>query len=214
LWRQILRAAPESGNQSRPALFLDRDGVVVEEVNYLHRIEDMRLVPGAAAVIRTCNDNRIPVILVTNQSGIGRGHYGWAEFAALQAALAERLAAAGAGFDMVLACAYHQAAKPPYAIAGHDWRKPGPGMLCEAASALRLDLAQSWIVGDAASDIEAGRNAGLAGSLHVLSGHGTRDRDAALALAEPGYQVHTATDIGDAGITMDQLEIFDDRSLE
>lgn len=199
LWRQVPCPAPDTRDEARPALFLDRDGVVVEEAGYLHRIEDLRLYPAAAAVIRACNTSRIPVVLVTNQSGIGRGYYGWAEFAALQSALAERLAAAGACFDMVLACAYHHAAKPPYAIAEHDWRKPGPGMLREAATSLRLDLARSWIVGDSASDIEAGRNAGLAGGLHVLSGHGARDREAALGLADSSFRVLTARDIGDAG---------------
>ncbi len=93
-------------------------------------------------------------------------------------------------------------------------RKPGPGMLCEAAAALRLDLARSWIIGDAASDIEAGRNAGLAGGLHVLSGHGARDREAALGLAESGFQVHAAKNIADAGVTMERLAIFGNRALE
>jgi D-glycero-D-manno-heptose 1,7-bisphosphate phosphatase len=198
LWRQVLRPAPEGG-AARPALFLDRDGVVVEEVGYLHRIGDLRLISGAAALIRACNAREIPVILVTNQSGIGRGYYDWTEFAALQDALLAQFAAAGAHFEMVLACAYHPAAKPPYAVAGHDWRKPGPGMLREAAKALRLDLARSWIVGDAASDIAAGRNAGLAGGLHVLSGHGAAQRDAALDLAKDGFAVLGATDIAGAG---------------
>jgi len=199
LWRQVSSAAPCPGDDIRPALFLDRDGVIVQETGYLHRVEDLRPYPAAAAVIRACNERRIPVVLVTNQSGVGRGYYGWAEFAALQCALMDRLAAAGARFDMVLACAYHQDGEPPYGIARHDWRKPGPGMLREAAETLRLDLARSWIVGDAASDIEAGRNAGLAGGIHVLTGHGARDRAAALGLARPGYRVLAAKDIGEAG---------------
>jgi D-glycero-D-manno-heptose 1,7-bisphosphate phosphatase len=194
----VLRPAPQGG-AVRPALFLDRDGVVVEEVGYLHRIEDLRLISGAAALIHACNTSRIPVILVTNQSGIGRGYYGWAEFAALQDALLAQLTADGAHFDMVLACAYHPAAKPPYAVAGHDWRKPGPGMLCAAANALGLDLARSWIVGDTASDIAAGRNAGLAGGLHVLSGHGAAQREAALGLSGDGFDVLGAADIAGAG---------------
>jgi len=209
LWRQVLRPAPQS--DARPALFLDRDGVVVEEVGYLHCKEDLRLIPGAAAMIAACNARRVPVILVTNQSGVGRGYYDWAEFAALQDALLARLAAAGAGFDMVLACAYHPTAKPPYAIAGHDWRKPGPGMLREAAQSLRLDLARAWIVGDAASDIEAGRNAGLAGGLHVLRGHGAAQRKAALGLGNAAFQVRTVKDIGGAEQLINCLAASGDR---
>ena len=70
-----------------PALFLDRDGVVVEEVDYLHRVDDIHFCPDATAVISAANANAIPVVLVTNQAGIGRGYYGWAEFCAIQQAI-------------------------------------------------------------------------------------------------------------------------------
>jgi D-glycero-D-manno-heptose 1,7-bisphosphate phosphatase len=136
--------------------------VIVEEVNYLHRVADVVMLPGAAAAIAQCNRAGIPVVLVTNQSGVGRGYYGWADFAAVQAEIAKRLAEAGARLDMVLACACHAEARPPYREDAHPWRKPLPGMLLAAAEALNLDLARSWIVGDSASDHEAGRNAGLA----------------------------------------------------
>ncbi len=193
LWRQRLDDAPP--RPGRAALFLDRDGVIVEEINYLHRVEDMRLLPDAADIVRAANDLEIPAIMVTNQSGVGRGYYGWAEFESVQGALIARLAADGARLDMVLACAYHKDAQPPYDRPDHPWRKPRPGMLRAAADDLSLDLSRSWIIGDAASDIEAGRNAGLAGGLHVLTGHGERDRQAALAFADTGYEV-----LGEAGI--------------
>ena len=191
LWQQRLTGESRPG----PGLFLDRDGVLVEEINYLHRVEDLRIVPGAPAAVRAANDRGMPVVVVTNQSGVGRGYYGWAEFSILQDALIAAFAAEGAHFDMVLACAYHGDGQPPYAVADHPWRKPQPGMLLAAAETLSLDLSRSWIVGDTASDIAAGRNAGLAGGLHVLTGHGMRDRDAAPTLATDRYIVRTADDL-------------------
>src|SRR5690348_3555344 len=74
-------------NRGGPALFLDRDGVVVEEVDYLHRVNDIAICPSAAAVIAAANANAVPVVLVTNQAGVGRGYYGWAEFHAVQEAI-------------------------------------------------------------------------------------------------------------------------------
>lgn len=206
LWRQRLDDAPL--RPGRAALFLDRDGVILEEVNYLHRVEDMRLLPDAADIVRAANELKIPAIMVTNQSGVGRGYYGWAEFAAVQGALIARLAAVGARLDMVLACAYHNDAQPPYDTSDHPWRKPRPGMLRAAADDLSLDLSRSWITGDAASDIEAGRNAGLAGGLHVLTGHGERDRQAALALADTGFEVVGAPGIGGAVQILEHIRSY------
>ncbi len=198
LWRQILREPSVRSAKPGPALFLDRDGVVVEEVNYLHRIEDISLIPDAAAVIQHCNRSGIPVVLVTNQSGIGRGYYDWAQFGIVQDEICRRLAETGARFDMVLACAYHEAANPPFNVAEHDWRKPRPGMLRAAGQALGLDLNRSWIVGDSKSDMAAGRAAGLAGGVHVLTGHGKRDRQAVLALADTGFEIIPKPGIGSA----------------
>jgi D-glycero-D-manno-heptose 1,7-bisphosphate phosphatase len=195
LWQQVL--CPGPADRSRPALFLDRDGVIVDEVDYLHRVEDVRLIDGAADTIRACNDAGCPVIVVTNQSGVGRGYYGWDDFAAVQSTLIALLDAAGARIDMVLACAYHAEALPPYDIANHPWRKPNPGMLLAATIALNIDCSRSWIVGDAVSDIAAGAAAGLAGGVHVMTGHGRRDRDAVLGLNNDGFEVAPAITVGE-----------------
>jgi D-glycero-D-manno-heptose 1,7-bisphosphate phosphatase len=191
-WRQTLSAFPSPSSRKRPALFLDRDGVVVEEVNYLHRVADMRLIEGAATLIHAANERMIPVVMVTNQSGVGRGYYDWSDFAILQEALVTQLATAGAHLDLVLACAFHADAQPLFKAPDHPWRKPRPGMLHAAADTLALELGQSWIVGDSASDVEAGRNAGLAGAVHVATGHGERDRITALAMATSEFEVQAA----------------------
>jgi D-glycero-D-manno-heptose 1,7-bisphosphate phosphatase len=199
LWIAVSAAC--EGGPPRPALFLDRDGVIVEEVGYLADPRHVRLIDGAAAVIAHANALGVPVIVVTNQSGIGRGFFGWAEFAAVEAELARQLRDAGAHCDAVLACPYHAAARPPYNVADHPARKPNPGLLFIAAARLAVDLAQSWIVGDRAADLAAGRNAGLAGGLHVATGFGLSpgERPAALRLASPTFRVFPALSLAAAG---------------
>jgi D-glycero-D-manno-heptose 1,7-bisphosphate phosphatase len=180
----------------RAALFLDRDGVIVTDTHYLCRVEDMHVIAGAAAAIARCNALGVPVVVVTNQAGIGRGYYGWAEFQAVQGALIGELKAAGAHFDGVLACAYHGDGRAPLDVAGHPWRKPNPGMILEAASRMKLDLARSWIVGDRAHDLAAGLAAGLAGGA-LLAADDT-ERAAAARLAGARFVVETAPNLADA----------------
>lgn len=194
LWCEI---AGES-RAGRAAIFLDRDGVIVDEVNYLGRAQDLRLLPGAARAIAHCNRLGVPVVLVSNQSGIGRGLYGWSDFEAVQAALAAALASEGASLDAVLACAYHADAVGPHRIADHPWRKPNPGMIRAAADRMQLDLAKSWIVGDRASDLAAGRAAGLGGGTLVTTGYGMREQADALALADERYIVKVSATLADA----------------
>jgi D-glycero-D-manno-heptose 1,7-bisphosphate phosphatase len=176
VWAEILRAPEAPAAKPRPGLFLDRDGVVIEDPGYLHEPAEVRLIPGAAAAIQRANQRGIPVVLVSNQSGIGRGLYGWPAFAATQARLLALLAAEGAGLDMVLACPYHPEGQAPYRHPDHPCRKPRPGMLLLAAERLALDLAGSWLVGDRALDIEAAGAAGLAGAVQVLTGQGAGER--------------------------------------
>jgi D-glycero-D-manno-heptose 1,7-bisphosphate phosphatase len=197
IWGHVCR--PRTARWPLPAVFLDRDGVILQEVDYLHRPGDVRLLPGAAAAIAAANDRAVPVVVVTNQSGIGRGYYGWNAFEAVLAAMFDLLAREGAVIDAVFACPFHRDALPPYDRADHPGRKPAPGMLQRAARQLNLDLPRSWIVGDTAADIGAGRAAGLAGGVHVLTGHGRRDRDIVPALGDGRYRVLFAEDLAQAG---------------
>lgn len=172
LWAQRCDTAVPAG---RPALFLDRDGVIVEEVDFLARAQDVKLSVGVGRAIAAVNAAGLPVVVVTNQSGIARGLFGWAEFEAVQREIAAQLARHGARLDAVLACAHHELGSPPFDRAGHPWRKPGPGMLAEANAMLGMDMARSWIVGDRLTDLGAGFNAGLAGGWLALTGYGERD---------------------------------------
>ncbi len=183
----------------RPALFLDRDGVMVEETGYLGRAEDVAMIAAAAPTVAAFNRAGVAVVVVTNQSGVARGLFGWDGFEAVQTEIAARLAGHGAHVDAVFACGYHEVGDGPLAVAGHAWRKPNPGMLLEAAARLGVLLPASLIVGDKAGDLEAGRAAGLALGLHVATGHGAgAERAASLALARPEFEVRTGADMGAA----------------
>jgi D-glycero-D-manno-heptose 1,7-bisphosphate phosphatase len=194
IWCQILRH-PTPG---RPALFLDRDGVVIEDTGYLRRADGTVVIPGAADVIAAANRWEVPVIIVTNQSGIARGYYGWAEFKSVQEAIVALLATKGANINAVYACAHHPQGEGDLAHPDHPARKPNPGMLLRAASALRLDLKSSWLVGDKADDVEAAKRAGIAGALLVATGFGSAERERAATLATPAFQVRFGDSIADA----------------
>ncbi|CAN7650297.1 D-glycero-alpha-D-manno-heptose-1,7-bisphosphate 7-phosphatase [Mesorhizobium caraganae] len=144
-----------------PALFLDRDGTINVDTGYPDDPAKMALRDGIVPVIAAANRGNIPVVIVSNQSGIARGYFGWKEFAAVNGRVLELLADGNAVVDMVLACAYHEAGSGPLAVADHPMRKPNPGMLFEAQKRLHLDLGHSLIVGDKRADMEAGRRAGL-----------------------------------------------------
>lgn len=193
LWAETRRDVPAG----RGGLFLDRDGVIVEERQYLHRLEDVALTPDAASVIGQANRMGIPVVMITNQAGVGRGIYDWEAFDRVQAAIHAVLAAAGAQVDAVYACAYHEAGQGEYRVGDHPWRKPGPGMLLAAAVDLGVDLGVSWVVGDRATDLEAGRSAGLVGGTLVATGYGVEEREqvAAAALAQDGFRVNRAPNL-------------------
>jgi D-glycero-D-manno-heptose 1,7-bisphosphate phosphatase len=195
MWCQMLnKNLPAS---ERPALFLDRDGVIVEEVTYLHRSIDVVPIQGAAGVIATANRIGLAVIMVTNQAGIARGYYGWPEFHKVQETILANLADSGAAIDAVFACPYHPTAKGAYFHASHPARKPAPGMLFRAAEMLRLNLRESWIAGDNRTDLLAGKAAGLRGGVLVLTGHGSAYRKSAESMRTRRFEVLIADSIRD-----------------
>ncbi|MGI4828641.1 MAG: D-glycero-alpha-D-manno-heptose-1,7-bisphosphate 7-phosphatase [Janthinobacterium lividum] len=144
-----------------PALFLDRDGVINQEIGYLHRCEDVRWVDGIFPLARSARKLGYKLVVVTNQSGIARGLYTTAEFEALMSWIGAEFRTEGAALDAVYHCPYH----PEHGLGlwkrEHEDRKPGAGMLLRAAKDLNLDLARSVMVGDRCSDIAAANAAGL-----------------------------------------------------
>jgi D-glycero-D-manno-heptose 1,7-bisphosphate phosphatase len=145
----------------RPALYLDRDGIINEDTNFLYKWEDCRFVPGIVSLIATANRLGYAVIVVTNQSGIGRGMYTEEDFHVLMERMTAELAAQGARLDAVYFSPFH----PVHGIGKYqredDSRKPSPGMLLRAAQEHGLDPARSVMVGDRCSDLAAGHAAGV-----------------------------------------------------
>ncbi|WP_291271388.1 HAD family hydrolase [Geothrix sp.] len=169
---------------AKPAIFLDRDGTLNEEVDYLSDPEQLVMIPGAAAAVARLNARGIPVVVVTNQSGIGRGRYGWDDFAAVMSRMGTLLAQENGRIDAVYASPHHEQGQGAYAVADHPERKPNPGMLVRAAEELGLDLARSWMVGDKGIDLEAGRRAGCRVAL-VRTGYGAQVDGSAADLVAP-----------------------------
>jgi len=133
---------------SRPAVFLDRDGTIIRDFHFVGKPEQVELMPGAAAAIRRLNEAKLPVILVTNQSGIARGYFTEFDYARVQERLASSLAESGARWDATYMCPHH-----PDVGGECQCRKPGTLLFSRAAEEHGLDLARSWFVGDKLRDV-------------------------------------------------------------
>ena len=154
----------------QPALFLDRDGVIIENCsNYVRSWADVELFPQALAALAAWRDSPYRIILVTNQSAVGRGHISRATAEAINDQLLDVIRDAGGRVDAVFMC-------PHGPDDGCDCRKPRPGLLLQAAAALDIDLSRSVMIGDALSDVAAGRAAGVSQAILLRTGRG-RDQE-------------------------------------
>jgi D,D-heptose 1,7-bisphosphate phosphatase len=165
----LLAARGRPAPVRRPAVFLDRDGTLIEHVHYLADPAHVRLLPGAAEAVRRLREAGFACVLVTNQSAIARGLLTEDGLREIHREQARQLAEAGTELDAIYYCPEAPASDDRTAVE-HPDRKPGPGMLLRAAEEMGLDLARSWMVGDLISDALAGRNAGCKGSLLVRTG--------------------------------------------
>lgn len=175
---------------ARPAVFLDRDGVLNVEAGYIHNVEDLHLIPGAAQAVRQLNDRQMFCCLVSNQSGPARGYYPSSHVEALHQRLCQLLQQeASARLDALYYCPYlspPEGGIDPAFTRWTTWRKPNTGMLVAAAWEYDLDLTLSFMVGDKATDIDMAHNAGCCGIL-VQTGYGDR-------VLSGEYQHHTQPD--------------------
>lgn len=167
---------PSTSGPLRPAVFLDRDGTINEDVGYLSELSHLTLYPWAIDSVRLLKRAGYLVVMITNQGGIGRQMIRPEFVPRLHAVIDKRLAAAGAVVDGWYFCPHH-----PDAITGDlrqacACRKPEPGMVLDAARDLGVDLARSWMVGDKWSDIQAGQRAGARGIL-LRTGWGVIEED-------------------------------------
>lgn len=166
----------------KPAVFLDRDGTLIEEVNYLSRVEDLRLFPYTVESVNLLKQNGFLVFVVTNQSGIGRGIYSEADMHSIHETIQAELDGA---IDAFYFC-------PHLPDEGCKCRKPGLGMIEAAMAEFEIDLEISWMIGDKKIDVETGHAASLSTSL-VSTGYGTEHK----ALLEMPPTIFS-TDMGDA----------------
>src|SRR5918997_6669881 len=145
----------------RPAVFIDRDGTISEEVGYVNHPSRYRVFPYAAAAVKLLNDAGRLAVLVTNQAGVARGYFAEEMVGVVHDRLARELGRGGARLDAVYYCPHHPTVgAPPYRL-DCDCRKPRPGLIRRAADELGIDTAASWVVGDRYGDVELARNACL-----------------------------------------------------
>ncbi len=161
----------------RSAVFLDRDGTIIADVEYIAKPQDVRLIDGAAAAISRLNEAGIPVIVVTNQSGIGRGYFTFEDFVHVEARIAELLREQHALVDAVFICPH----APSHEGLACACRKPGTALFREAAAEHALDLERSWYVGDRWRDVEPAF--ALGGIAALVAAPGTPADELALAAA-------------------------------
>ena len=161
-WRR--RCALPEAAPLRPAVFLDRDGTIAEEVGYLNHASRFRMFAPAAAAIRRLNEARLPVVVVTNQSGVGRGYFPDSLVDTVHELMKQQLSAVGAHVDAIYYC-------PHTSADGCACRKPKPGLLEQAAQEHGLELRRSFVVGDRYGDVELAHRVGARGVL-VRTGYG------------------------------------------
>lgn len=188
------RLFPYTKPEMRPAIFLDRDGTLNEEVGYAGRAEDFHIYPFAAAAVRRVNEAGWAAVLVTNQAGVAKGYFPEENIGALHRILAEHLAAAGAHLDGIYYCPHH----PQGTVAGYGGacacRKPAPGMLRQAERELGIDLGRSWVIGDRRLDAALAHAVGARAVL-VRTGYGPTDLVTPPAMTPQEQPEHVAADV-------------------
>ena len=163
------------GLKMKKAFFLDRDGVIIEDGHYLSDSDQVVLCPGAAAAVNLMHEAGYLVIAVSNQSGIARGYFTEEQLASVERRINELLAKEGAKIDGWYYCMHHVKGVIPELACDCDCRKPKPGMFLHAAQDFGIDLAESFMIGDKVSDIQAAENANCRKAVLVLTGHGAEE---------------------------------------
>ncbi len=181
---------------SRPAVFIDRDGTLTEEVGYVNHPQRLRLLPRSAEAVRRLNAAGVPAVIVTNQAGVARGYFSEDVLRAVHDEMLAQLKQAGAHLAAVYVCPHHPTeGELPFRVAC-DCRKPRPGLLQRAATELGLDLGTSVVIGDRPTDLVVARSVGARGVL-VLTGYGLGEWEYRRATF-PVTPDHVAGDLLDA----------------
>ena len=152
---------------AKRALLMDRDGAIIVDRGYLSDPNGVELIDGVCEILRAAEARGVPIAIVTNQSGVGRGYFGWREFQSVQERMLSLLAAEGISPAAVIACAYHADALAPYRLDDSPMRKPNPGMLLAALRMFGADARRSLMIGDKPDDVVAATRAGLQAGILV-----------------------------------------------
>lgn len=158
----------KNGN-SRPAIFLDRDGVIIKDKHFIYLKEDVELEDGVNNLFKLANSLNIPIIIITNQSGISRGFFKWDDYLEVTDAMIKEIEPVN---TLIAIFANGLNSDAPL----HSWRKPSPLMIQNASFSLNIELANSIIIGDRLTDLISGLNAGIVNLIHVKTGHGKSER--------------------------------------
>ncbi|HEU0097440.1 MAG TPA: HAD family hydrolase [Allosphingosinicella sp.] len=162
----MVRADRRRREAPRPAAFLDRDGVLIEDVGYPHRVDQISWIDGAIEATRRLNEANHLAIVVTNQSAVARGICTEQDVRAMHRHMQQVAERNGAHFDAFYYCPYHaESVTARYSHPDHPWRKPNPGMLLAAMADFAIEREASFMVGDRPTDVEAARRAGIVGFL-------------------------------------------------
>jgi rfaE bifunctional protein nucleotidyltransferase chain/domain len=181
--RAATQSLPIKPPDRRPAIFVDRDGVINEEVEYLHEPEKFKVIPGALEALVTLQQAGFRIVVVTNQAGIGLGYFTVEDFYRVNKKLLQSAKDKGLIIDRVYFC--------PHGVTDScTCRKPAPGMIQRGAEDLNIDLARSYMIGDKTADIIAGERAGVKTVL-VGTGHGGKDQEFSV---DPTFEVETLKD--------------------
>jgi len=159
------RGGATTGGRRRPAVFLDRDGVLNIDHGYVHAPEQIEWVEGAKEAVKLFNAKGYYVFVVTNQAGVAKGHYEEEAVGALHRWMAQELALSGASIDDWRYCPFHPEGRVAAYAAAHHWRKPEPGMILDLIARWPVERRGSFLIGDKPSDIEAAKAAGIPGYL-------------------------------------------------
>lgn len=176
------------------AVFIDRDGTIVEDVGYGASFDETRFILGAAEAIRSLNERSVPVIVISNQAGVARGYFPESNIPRMHEAITRALVKSGAHVDRYYYCPHLPEGNVEEYALDCDCRKPKPGMLKKAAKDFHLDLTNCFMIGDKASDIEAGVAVGCRTVL-VKTGHGSKEWSSWKQSFQPS---HVAPDLAGA----------------
>ena len=167
-------------NRDNGALFLDRDGVIIKDVNYISKPEDVELEIGVIDLLNKAFDYKFPVFIITNQSGISRGFYKWDDFYKVNERIVQLIGQPNPIYSIY--------ANSHIELQVNNWRKPNPNMINKIADRFNLNLKKSILIGDRISDLQAGVRSGIQKLIHVETGHGKKEKQKILeSIDKDGY---------------------------